>query len=410
MTKNQTLICPECKKINEHKFIHDIETIEQYGFNASKTQPAETSDEEWAPNGLCPSTTCIDEWCAKRNLDSRFKMGIPLIEEETEQSDVIELQFESAEECECNLGKFFYNPEIGLHVCDNPHCAEVRKDLPKPQIDAMTGNLIGDKGFKFQNDYSKALGFRKEVVEPPYLAVQSINPMTLNWNKIQAKKEQEEFSTSTKRKQFWFTCLQPYLMALEGHTGTRFQKIVLSTYIDKTFEFRHIEPLWMFAKRGRLGGELRAAFGLFDDKLEVFSDVINTHEYALENNIESIRCVYQLIKSTGSWPADRIDDEKMISQALKSKEKLDSQLKKLVEFDLMNNHYSLNGRVKTPIGLIECICIINALHHHSGIENFANDIRNQIFPNKSNSEFWKEIMGEKSELFVNRVLAKFCSL
>ena len=107
MNETISCVCPECGDINEHKFIHDLETIEQYGFNASKTQPAETSDEEWAPNGLCPSTTCIDEWCTKRNLDSRFKMGIPLIEKESEQSNVVEQRYESAEDCnDCNVGVF----------------------------------------------------------------------------------------------------------------------------------------------------------------------------------------------------------------------------------------------------------------------------------------------------------------
>ena len=76
----------------------------------------------------------------------------------------------------------------------------------------------------------------------------------------------------------------------------------------------------------------------------------------------------------------------------------------------MDQHYSFNGRIQTPIGMIECICIINALHHFSGIDNFSNDVRNQIFPNKKQREFWKEVMGEKGELFVNHVLPKLCSI
>ena len=129
MIETISCVCPECGDINEHKFIHDLETFEQYGFIASKTHPAETSDEEWAPNGLCPSTTCIDEWCTKRNLDSRFKMGIPLIEKESEQSNVVEQRYESTEDCnDCNVGRFYYNTSTNHYQCNNPFCSAERDD------------------------------------------------------------------------------------------------------------------------------------------------------------------------------------------------------------------------------------------------------------------------------------------
>ena len=73
----------------------------------------------------------------------------------------------------------------------------------------------------------------------------------------------------------------------------------------------------------------------------------------------------------------------------------------------MDAEYSLNGRLRTPIGLVECICIINALHHHSGIDNFAIDVRKEIFPNRGKSQYWKNIIGHKAELFVDRVLPNF---
>ena len=65
----------------------------------------------------------------------------------------------------------------------------------------------------------------------------------------------------------------------------------------------------------------------------------------------------------------------------------------------MDAEYSLNGRLRTPIGLVECICIINALHHHSGIDNFAIDVQKEIFPNRGKNQYWKSIMCKKGELF-----------
>lgn len=411
MSEPDSCVCPKCGDINGHKFIYDSETIERYGFNASKVQPKETSDEEWAPNGLCPNTTCIDEWCTERNLDSRFKMGIPLIEKEPEQSGVVELRYESAEECkDCNVGRFYFNASTTLYQCDNPFCSAERDDLLPHESNAQSNQVLGDQGQKFRSRYIDVMRFRREVVVPPYSMPELEDPRKQYWDKKQVKIEQADLHTSRKRKQEWFTCLHPYLKALDPKTGTRFQKIVLSTYVDKTFEFRHIEPLWLFAKRGGLGGELRSAFNLFDDSLDVFSSVIEKHSYALENNLESIRCVYQLIKSLGSWPTDRIDDEKIINEAFNAKLQLTEKLEQLKKHNLMNEHYSFNGRIQTPIGLVECICIINALHHFSGIENFSHDVRNQIFPNKKQREFWKEVMGKKGELFVNHVLPKLCSI
>ena len=411
MNETISCVCPECGDINEHKFIHDLETIEQYGFNASKTQPAETSDEEWAPNGLCPNTTCIDEWCTKRNLDSRFKMGIPLIEKESEQSNVVEQRYESAEDCnDCNVGRFYYNTSTNHYQCNNPFCSAERDDLLPHESNVQSNKVLGDQGYKFRDNYVNVMRFRREVVVPPYSMPEHENPRKQFWDNKQVEIEQADLHTSRKRKQEWFTCLHPYLKALDPKTGTKFQKIVLATYVDKTYQFRHIEPLWLFAKRGRLGGELRSAFNLFDDSLDVFSSVIEKNGYALENDLESIRCVYQLIKSLGSWPTDRIDDENIINEALNSKLQLTEKLEQLRKHNLMNQHYSFNGRIQTPIGMIECICIINALHHFSGIDNFSNDVRNQIFPNKKQREFWKEVMGEKGELFVNHVLPKLCSI
>ena len=52
---------------------------------------------------------------------------------------------------------------------------------------------------------------------------------------------------------------------------------------------------------------------------------------------------------------DRIQDEYIIRKATEAKDKLEQKgiIKQLKEHNLMNDEYSLNGRLKTPIGLIE---------------------------------------------------------
>ena len=62
----------------------------------------------------------------------------------------------------------------------------------------------------------------------------------------------------------------------------------------------------------------------------------------------------------------------------------------------MNDEYSLNGRLKTPIGLIECICIINALHHHSGIDRFGEGREGRDFSNSGKEPILERYHGRES--------------
>ena len=94
--------------------------------------------------------------------------------------------------------------------------------------------------------------------------------------------------------------------------STGFRKIALAVYIHKTFEFRHIEPLWMYARRAKLGGELDWSFKLFEQNPDIFSDMMDKKKSALDISRESIQCVYQLLKSMTStmseWPKIRFND------------------------------------------------------------------------------------------------------
>ena len=106
MSEDIQVVCPECEELNLDEFIFESETIEQLGFISSEDK---TDAEEWAGNGLCRNLTCIREWCKKRNLDSRFKMGVPLIP--TPKHDgLVEAKYETVYKCEeCNIGEYTYN-------------------------------------------------------------------------------------------------------------------------------------------------------------------------------------------------------------------------------------------------------------------------------------------------------------
>ena len=79
------------------------------------------------------------------------------------------------------------------------------------------------------------------------------------------------------------------------------------------------------------------------------------------------------------------------------------------KFNLIVPTYSFNGQIQIPIGLIECICIINAVENHSGIDKFGIDVKNAIFPNRSKREHLKGIMTSKGQQFVDVVLPKLVS-
>lgn len=409
MSENTTKFrCPQCSDINEPNFIYDSDRIDSLGFISSNKKPEFTDDNEWAPHGLCTSTACIDEWCKERNLDSRFRFGVPLVPFAGDDSDVYIHDLRSEYDCEdCSFGQYMWAKESKGFVCNNPNCASIRHDLPIPE---GTGQTKGDKWQIYRSRFLKALENRRGVVDPPYKFEKAVNPFVQGKNFDQRIPGKENQASKQKSEQSWIECQLPLLMAMKDMDGTAFRQIVLTTYIHKTFSFRHIEPLWMFAKRAKLGGELSWAFRTYEEKDHIFSELIDKNLYALENNRSSIHCVYELIKAEIPWPTDRIQDDYMISKATEAKEKFEQKgiFNQLKGHNLMNDEYSLNGRLKTPIGLIECICIINALHHHSGIDNFAKDVREGIFPTRAKSQYWKDIMGDKSEPFVEIVLPKLC--
>ena len=403
------LQCPECRTLNENNFVTDPDETAQLGFISSKTKPEHTDENEWAPHGLCTSVGCINEWCKDRNLDPLYRLGVPLIQYFEEESDTAQ-HMKSEYDCEvCGIGQYTYVPKSKGFECNNPSCSSVRYDLTPSE---GTGAQKGEKWYKNRSIFLKALDNRRSVVDPPYKFEKAVNPFARGTFADQHEIEQENFHTKQGSEQSWIECQLPFLMAMKDNSGTAFQKIVLTTYIHKTFSFLHIEPLWLFAKRGKLGGELSWAFRTYNEKDSIFSGLIEGNLYALEHNRASIHCVYELLKAEIPWPSDRIQDEYIIRKAVESKERLEEKgyIEKLKQYNLMDAEYSLNGRLRTPIGLVECICIINALHHHSGIDNFAIDVRKEIFPNRGKSQYWKNIIGHKAELFVDRVLPELCSI
>ena len=267
------------------KFVFESEIIEQLGFNSSEEK---RDSEEWAGNGLCINLTCIEDWCAKRNFDSRFKMGVPLTPQVPTHEHVAEAKYETVYKCEeCNIGEYTFNPNNRNHECDNAFCGSVRYDLEQPNS-SKSGGGLGDKGYELRTSYMKALLERSEVVEPPYLFDKSPNPFLQNRKEVSVKLEEEEFHTSQKRSLSWFKCLHHHLKPLEDLKGTRFQKIVLSAYMDKTLELQHIEPLWMYAQRAKLGGELKSAFTIFEKNPDLFSELIEKKLHVLQRNKTSI--------------------------------------------------------------------------------------------------------------------------
>ena len=408
MSEDVQVVCPECEHINLDKFVFESETIEQLGFISSEEK---AGAEEWAGDGLCLNPTCIEEWCEKRNLDSRFKMGVPLITPEPKHDDVVVPDYETVYKCEeCDIGEYRFNPATNNHLCDNPFCGSVRFDLEQTTT-SKSGGVLGDQGYEFRAMYMKALEERSEVVEPPYLFDKAPNPFFQKQKKANVKLEEEEFHTSQKRSLSWFRCLHHHLKPLEDLKGTRFQKIVLSAYMDKTLELQHIEPLWMYAQRGKLGGELKSAFTIFEKNPELFSELIEKKKHTLQPNRASIQCVYGLIKALLPWPSDRIEDEAIIMEAFNVLKKLSSKgyIEQMNKYNLLESRYSFNGKIQIPIGLIECICIINAVENHSGIDKFGIDVKNAIFPNRSEREHWKSIMNSKGQQFVDVVLPKLVS-
>ena len=231
-------ICFRCNEIEFRGFI----STSEYQNTSLKTNGQETDYVQ---------ILYVLKWCIKRGMEELipYKMGVPLIEKIEEESDTVRVEYTSEYECKaCGIGEYTFVIESDCYQCNNPKCADVAK-TPPGELEQTTG--MGDIGYAYREKYLKALGDRPEVVDPPYVFEKAVNPFTLPANRNTQKKELADFATTTKKSNSWIQCLLPYLIDMDKLQSTGFRKIALAVYIHKTFEFRHIEPLWMYAHRAK---------------------------------------------------------------------------------------------------------------------------------------------------------------
>ena len=87
-----------------------------------------------------------------------------------------------------------------------------------------------------RNRYLKALGIRKQIVDPPYYFVSQKIRLRI----LQSRSEKERIArrekVSIQTTEQWFTCLRPYLADLESTSESKLEHIIVAAYVDNISE------------------------------------------------------------------------------------------------------------------------------------------------------------------------------
>lgn len=392
-------VCPCCGEQNASSFVLDEQGIRSLGLTPDPNEGG-FSTEDIAPVGACPTDSCIKEMYP----GSLYRWGVPLVIRQKRDDELKETGYDVRGTgdyigmmCQiCRRGTYEPGKE------DYPTCTACGHEvsLVFDQKEGRQGK--GEKYYKFRNKYLKALENRRSIVDPPYYFVSAQNPFASPPPSAKVKKKQpEEMASSSKHANEWYHCLEPYLTKLEPTSASLLEQIIAAAYINKTFDRRHIEPIWMFAERQGVGNKINRAFVFASQQRAVFEKTILDNPDALEPTKMSLKIVYTLIKDGfgNLWPLSNNGDngtetdEGILDNAMKGLGllKTSGYLKKFTETKMLREPYALGGLMESAAGLVEVMCILWSVRKKN--ENHYKELAYKVFPDTKNA-YWRGMMSE----------------
>lgn len=269
---------------------------------------------------------------------------------------------------------------------------EIEKDLvpPTPAGPSMSKkNAIKTKA-------TNALGNHLYELDPPYTIEQFMSSH---------QDDREGYAIGKiNSSAYWFDLLWPFL--IDGFntnsSGTIKEKVLITVYLHKTAELRHIEPIWMYYKRfgtnlrtlerveATMPAELPHHFQRLFDKIEVdYEPDRSTIESLIHNFMHNKICQKmdsQVLNSFISSAKDFLNKMKHTTY--------DGNLscyEFLISNQLVNPTFRVGGYVLPHAGIIETICIYATLQHKS--PSTADDLFRVIFPSE-NAPIWKMVLSD----------------
>jgi hypothetical protein len=388
--------CLYCERNNKTTFITEPNRVEELGFRPYGEPAGSQSPDDFAPLGLCISVVCLRE--AGREHD----FGIPLVSQEIFDQSV---KIQAPEPCEaCGSGIIVINEKETFYVCNNPSCGiQYGEEFDK----GMGHGIRGDNSTLLQKCYSDAIADRRHFVEPPYHFTIAENPFKQRKFIDEASKiEKENRASKYKNKKDWFECLGPYLSVLyRKEIGEYKEHIILAAYLDKTYHMYHIEPLWLFANRIGINDRVvKRVFDLYEHAEVAFEHLLRQKQDEILVTRHRLGPILSHLKNQISpWPIS-IDDNELLAAGIECYDKMNQagHLHNLLNASLLNEDFTLNGKIKTPIGFVEALCALGGFFKLN--PQFAKDVLRYMFPTTGGNDLWKSVLNENGIHFVNNNL------
>ena len=389
-------VCLYCERSNKATFITEPNRVEQLGFHSHGEPTSGQSSDDFAPLGLCISVVCLGE--AGRDRD----FGLPLVSQETFDQN---LKIQEPEKCDsCGTGVIVINDNETFYVCNNPICGIQYGQ----ELDMGGGHGIrGDNSDVLKQCYSHAIAEKPHFVEPPYHFTIAVNPFKQKQLLDSAEKiEKESRASKYKNKKDWFYCLETYLSVLyKSGVGEYKEHIILAAYLDKTYSMYHIEPLWLFANRIGINDRVvKRSFDLYEHAELAFEHILQQGQDDVLVTRHRLGPIVSHLKSQISpWPIN-IDDNELLVAGIGCYHKMEQagHLRNLLNTSLVNENFTLNGKIKTPVGFVEALCLLGGFFKLN--EVFARDVMRYMFPITSGNELWKSVLNENGIHFVKNNL------
>ena len=273
----------------------------------------------------------------------------------------------------------------------------------------MTPALMGiDRKYQFKSTVSNALGDYLFELSPPYVVERYISS--------QQRDREKQAVGKINSENEWFHCLWPFIKdSLDIiQSGTIKENVLLTIYMQKTAEMRHVEPLWLFWKRfGMNKRALDRGLSSFPAELpnhfqELFVKIQRDYEPDL-STIESLVSILVLNRICPPMNASEMQAFNQNATDFLGKMKEAPYDGDLTCYDfllsqpLLADSMAIGAHALPPAGIIELVCIYATLRQKT---SSADAFLRTVFPSEA-KPLWKAVLSQHgAKIGIERMINK----
>tara|TARA_B110000483_G_scaffold69049_2_gene86235 strand:+ start:2833 stop:4017 length:1185 start_codon:yes stop_codon:yes gene_type:complete len=246
----------------------------------------------------------------------------------------------------------------------------------------------------FKTSATAALGDYLYELDPPYVFEQFMS----TWQEEDDNENLEKLNAPNE----WFDCLWPLIKDTLDvkKEATIKENLLITIYLHKTTEMRHIEPLWLFWKRFGMGKRsLERAIASFPTGLPShFQDLFTKIERDYEpdrSTIESL--VNTLVLDKICPPMNGSEMQGFIQNATDFLGKMKrapygnlSCYEFLISEPLIADSMAIGGQTLPHAGIIELVCIYATMRQKT---SSADEFLRTVFPSEA-GPLWENVLSK----------------